>query len=148
MAEGVKDGRSPWLPPSKHLWRLEHLEAASEGLQGVEVGFHSVPPRVLIRVGPIPAFKVGMGVLHPSPHCTKPAVPGLHLCCWKVPVYPPGAHQPRHVPCTCCPGTTPSSSSLSLAMGSSGGEADPDWQEAPGAGNDVSTHLSVIKSCV
>lgn len=71
-------------------------------LQGKEGGSIHVSPSAhkgLTHPAKTPALKVGMGLLHPAPRCSKPTVPGLHLCCWKVPVYPPN--------CPPAPASTP-----------------------------------------
>lgn len=121
----------------------------SRGRRRCSIHVTSCTHKGLTHPAKTPALKVGMGLLHPAPRCSKPAVLGLHLCCWKVPVHPAGAQHLQHPPCPPCPGNPHISGSPSLATGSSGGEAELDWQEAPGAGNDnMSTHLSVIKSCV
>lgn len=153
MAKGVKDGCGPWLWSSKHLgrvWRLEHFAAGSGSLLGKEEVLH--PCHLMYSQGfdppcQDPSLKSGgfYTWLHTATSwqcqgCISAAQRSLFRS--QVPTTPSSPH-PR------CPGNPRSSGSPSLATDSSGGEAELDWQEAPGASNDnVSTHLSVIKSCV
>lgn len=101
------------------------------------------------------------GLTHPAKTPALKVCRGPHTAaswqCWGcisaagkslfTPHVPTTRSVPTHIPAAL--GPHHSSGSPSLSSGSSGGEIELDWQEAPGAGNDnVSTHLSVIKSCV
>lgn len=107
MAKGIKDGCGPWLWSSKHLWRtrrLEHLEAGSgRERRGGSIHVTSCTHKGLTHPAKTPALKVGMGLLHPAPRRREPVMPGLNLCCCKVPVYTPRCPPPPVSPLSLLP---------------------------------------------